>query len=289
MGILVLIGAAVYFLLYPFERRIFALTDVARRFGQGELHSRAVGGGSDAIGQLALTFNDMADHIGAFIERQRDLLHAVSHELRTPLARLFFLVDDAQSSATVEKKDQHLERIEGSLQDLNDLVEELLTFVRLEEGADELVREPVDISSQVADMALVVADLRGDLDLQIKCEELEVLAAPRLFKRAVLNLVTNAVRYARARVQITCHRSTEAVHLCVDDDGPGIPEAARSQVFQPFYRLDESRSADSGGSGLGLAIVQRIMALHGGRAEVAESVLGGARFILSFPVRSEHS
>lgn len=284
LGILVVIGVAVYLLLYPFERRIVALTEVAQDFGAGKLESRAAEDRSDAIGALAVAFNDMAGRIGGLIERQRELLHAVSHEFRTPLARLFFLVDDAQGTGDAEEKDRQLERIEGSLQDLNDLVEELLTFVRLEEGAEEMARETVDIASQVADVALIVDDLRGDIELRIECESPEVMGVPYLFKRAVLNLTTNAVRYARSQVVIKCYRKGAWVRVDVDDDGPGIPQEARAQVFQPFFRVDASRTADSGGFGLGLAIVRRIMAVHDGGVEVGESALGGARFTLSFPV-----
>lgn len=283
LGILLVIGGAVYLLLFPFERRIVALTEVARDFGAGKLESRAVEGQGDAIGALALTFNDMAGRIGGLIERQRELLYAVSHEFRTPLARLFFLVDDAQGTNDASAKDQYLGRIEGSLQDLNDLVEELLTFVRLEENVEEIARETVDIASQIADVALVVADLRGEINLQIDCQSPEVMAVPYLFKRAVLNLTTNAVRHAQTRVEIRCQSSDGWVEVVVDDDGPGIAEAVRDQIFLPFFRVDESRHADSGGFGLGLAIVRQIMAVHNGRVEVGESALGGARFMLYFP------
>jgi len=284
--ILLLIGTAVYMLLRPFERRIYALADVARQFGEGELKSRAKIGRDDAIGELARTFNSMADRIESFIERQRELVRAVSHEFRTPLARLFFLVDDAQDASSPEEKNRFLGRIDGSLQDLNDLVEELLTFARLERDTEKLARESVDVAAVLADVSAVVSDLRGDLVFETRCEQPEISAVPRLFRRAVLNLVTNAVRHARERIQITCSCEGGTVHLHVDDDGPGIPEEARGRIFEPFFRLDESRSADSGGAGLGLAIVQRIMSLHDGQVRVADSPLGGTRFTLVFPAPS---
>lgn len=283
LAILLLIGAAVYLLLRPFERRIYALADVARNFGEGHLDSRAKADRDDAIGALAHTFNDMADRTGSFIERQKELLRAVSHEFRTPLARLFFLVDDAQGTSTPKEKDQFLDRIESSLQDLNDLVEELLTFVRLEGDAEQPARETVDVAAVLADISAVVSDLRGDLELTVDGGDLEIAAVPRLFKRAVLNLATNAARHARQRIEISCVRQEGTIELHVDDDGPGIPADSRQKIFEPFSRLDKSRTADSGGSGLGLAIVQRIAAVHGGQVRAEESPLGGARFILSFP------
>ena len=284
LGILAIVGAAVFVLLKPFERRIVALTEVAQDFGEGKLERRSDDGRNDAIGALAMTFNNMADRIGGLIERQRELLHAVSHEFRTPLARLFFIVDDAQGATDAAEKDRQLQKIEGSLQDLNDLVEELLTFVRLEEGGEEIAKEMVDVASQVADVALVVDDLRGAIELRVEGERLEVPGVPHLCKRAVLNLVTNAVRYAKSQVVVRCQRAGAWVQVVVDDDGPGIPAEARAQVLQPFFRVDASRTADSGGFGLGLAIVRRIMAVHEGRVEVGESEWGGARFTLAFPV-----
>ena len=284
LGILAIVGAAVFVLLKPFERRIVALTEVAQDFGEGKLERRSDDGRNDAIGALAMTFNNMADRIGGLIERQRELLHAVSHEFRTPLARLFFIVDDAQGATDAAEKDRQLQKIEGSLQDLNDLVEELLTFVRLEEGGEEIAKEMVDVASQVADVALVVDDLRGDIELRVEGERLEVPGVPHLCKRAVLNLVTNAVRYAKSQVVVRCQRAGAWVQVVVDDDGPGIPAEARAQVLQPFFRVDASRTADSGGFGLGLAIVRRIMAVHEGWVEVGESEWGGARFTLALPV-----
>ena len=282
--ILVVIGGAVYLLLHPFERRIYALTDVARDFGEGKWNSRARVERDDAIGALARTFDDMADRIETFIERQKELLRAVSHEFRTPLARLFFMVDDAQDAPTAEEKNRHLGRIDGSLQELNDLVEELLTFVRLDGRTEETpALETVDIGATVDDVAAVISDLRSDLSINVECGDLSIPAIPRLLRRAVLNLATNAARYADERVEISCHRQGDTVHLHVDDDGPGIPREAREKIFEPFIRLDESRTAESGGVGLGLAIVQRIAALHNGRINVDDSPLGGARFTLSLP------
>ena len=284
LGILAIVGAAVFVLLKPFERRIVELTEVAQDFGEGKLERRSNDGRNDAIGALATTFNNMADRIGGLIERQRELLHAVSHEFRTPLARLFFVVDDAQGATDAAEKDRQLQKIEGSLGDLDDLVEELLTFVRLEEGGDEVAKEMVDVASQVADVSLVVDELRGDIGLRVEGEPFELAGIPHLCKRAVLNLVTNALRYAESQVVIRFACAGEWVLVVVDDDGPGIPEGVRSQVFQPFFRVDASRTADSGGVGLGLAIVWRIMAVHEGRVEVGESAMGGARFTLAFPV-----
>jgi two-component system sensor histidine kinase RstB len=284
---LFLIGTAVYLLLRPFERRIYALADVANRFGQGQLDSRAPDSGRDAIGAMAGAFNGMADHIESFIARQKELLRAVSHEFRTPLARLFFLVDDAQGTPDPNDKDRLLGRIEDSLQDLNGLVEELLAFVRLEGNGEPPDKEQVEVAVVLADMPNVAADLRPGLAFSMPDPSVQIQVIPHLFKRAVLNLVTNAVRHAEHQVELSWGLQEGHLIISVDDDGPGIPPQERERIFEPFFRLDKSRQADSGGVGLGLAIVQRIMSLHEGRTTVEESPLGGTRISLFFPVHSQ--
>ena len=282
-GILLMLGITIYVLIRPLERRIDALSDVAARFGRGDLDARAPVDRDDAIAELAGTFNRMAERIGDLVERQKELLRAVSHEFRTPLSRLFFLVDEAQAAKEPEEQGRHLARIQSTLTDMNDLVEELLTFVRLEGDTAEPARETVDVPSVVHEVIEGIPDLPGGLLLETLCDPVELSVVPHYFRRAVLNLITNAVRHAHEQVRITCSQENGTVHFSVEDDGPGIPEEARKKVLEPFFRLDESRSTGKGGTGLGLAIVQRVMALHGGGVSVAESPLGGARFTLLFP------
>ena len=288
LALLVLIGFAVYWLLRPFERRIYALADVAHTLGAGELDSRAAPQAQDAIGELARAFNNMADRLSGLIEGQRELLRAVSHEFRTPLARLFFLVDDAREKSDPVEKNRLLGRVEGSLQDLDDLVEELLTFVRLEGDAVPR-RESVDFNGLVASMGEVVADLRPDLELDIEGAPATVSGVPHLLRRAVLNLVTNGVRHAHSRLQLSLTVDMDRICLLVDDDGPGIAPQDRDKIFAPFTRLDQSRTSQSGGVGLGLAIAHRIAAVHQGSLNTADSPLGGARFILALPVQDNNS
>jgi len=280
--ILVLIGAAIYVLIRPLERRVYGLSEAAERFGGGDLSARAEVKGGDAIAELARTFNGMADQIEGLVGRQQELLRAVSHELRTPLARLFFLLDDAQTATESEARDASLGRIERTMSEMNDLVEELLTFVRLDGEAYPPDAETVDVPTAIAEILDQVSELRCDVVPEVACERRELVAAPLYFRRAVRNLVTNALRHARGRVRISCRAEGPNYHLSVEDDGPGVPEAVRDRIFEPFYREDDSRDAKTGGTGLGLAIVKRVMASQGGTVSVDDSPLGGARFTLTF-------
>jgi signal transduction histidine kinase len=280
---LVLVAPAVFLLIRPLERRIRALSDTADRFGQGDLETRAPVDAKDALAGLAGAFNRMAERIGGLVTGQRELLHAVSHELRTPLARAFFILDDAETAPTVAEKNEHLKRAEAALADLNDLVEELLTFVRLEADQVDAMREDIDVDGLLNDVAGMGRDLRADVEIKVEPSGVRVRAVPRYFKRAVLNLVTNAVRHANRAVTLSSVEEARWVEVFVDDDGPGVPPEDRARVFEPFTRVDSSRSAEIGGVGLGLAIVARVVALHGGEAAALDGPNGGARFRLRFP------
>lgn len=283
LAILLLIGPAIYLLLRPLEKRIFALADVAKRFGEGDLKCRVNLGGGDALDALGESFNGMAGRIEQLVDSQKELLRAVSHELRTPLARMFFAVDDAQLAETGPEKNRHMQRVEHSLVEMNDLVDELLTLVRQDQEGQSREKERFPLKPVCQEVVDLVRDFGRDLALEIKGSEATAYAAPRYFRRAVFNLVQNAVRHARSKISVAFHELEAGLSVVVDDDGSGIPARFRRSVFEPFYRLDPSRGSELGGSGLGLAIVRRIMTAHGGEASAGENPGGGARFTLFFP------
>ena len=277
VAILLGIGVAIYFLIHPFERRIYALSDAAERFGRGDLSSRSPVGKGHAVANLARSFNGMADRIEGLVGGQRELLRVVSHELRTPLARIFFLLDHYRVSGG---QNADIQRIERSVYELNDLVEELMDFARLDRDISH--RTEIDVCAQLRELPEMVAELRGDISVDIDSEHLMVWANETYFKRALTNLVTNAVRHARHHIWITAKKVDEMAHISVEDDGCGIPEHLREKVFEPFYRVDED--SKTGGTGLGLAIVKRIVMQNDGQVQVENRTEGGARFILMFPL-----
>ena len=279
-AILLGIGGAIYFLIRPLERRIYVLSDTAERFGRGDLSSRAQVVEGNAVADLARSFNGMASRIEGMVEGQRELLRAVSHELRTPLARIFFLLNHLKNSNTVESQHKDIARIERSMYELNDLVEELMDFARLDQDMHDL--SEIDVRAILQDFPEMVAELREDLVIHIDCEAVLVETHETHFKRALNNLVTNAVRHAKNEIWISAKQMEKQCQITVDDDGPGIPEDLREKVFEPFYQTDKSRSSNLGGTGLGLAIVKRIVMQNEGRVHVEESEHGGAKFVLAF-------
>lgn len=273
----------------PMWRDMDRLRNAAVRMGQGDLGMRVHLSRITGIRHVGESFNAMASRIATLIDNQRSLTNAVSHELRTPLARLSFEVDVLDRSGLPREHSRVLRDMRADISELESMVAELLVYARLERPADDAVKqETVDTRDWLGEALAQVAhqaDARNVRCVVVEGHPPHVSLNPRYMSRALLNLVQNAVRYARGRIEIAlAHCPQGGFELIVDDDGPGIPAEDRDRVFEPFTRLDESRDRGTGGAGLGLAIVQRVAASHRGTIQVFDSPLGGARFVLRWAV-----
>ncbi|WP_425914255.1 ATP-binding protein [Pseudomonas sp. GWSMS-1] len=286
-----LIGLMVYLLVRPLEQRLSDLEGAATRIASGRLDARVPTRGTDSVGRLAAAFNAMAEHLQRSLSIQREMVRAVSHELRTPVARLRFgleMIGDAETDAARRK---YMEGMDNDIQDLDKLVDEMLTYARLEQGAPALNFQQVDLNELIDQVITELAPLRASvrvehgpsrdaLDGGGACVEAEL----RYLHRALQNLVSNAMRHAESRVRVSYQIGSQRCRVDVEDDGPGVPEEAWEHIFTPFLRLDDSRTRASGGHGLGLSIVRRITYWHSGRAQISRSEsLGGACFTLIWP------
>ncbi|MNJ45977.1 Sensor protein RstB [compost metagenome] len=286
---LCLIGLIVYLLVRQLERRLSDLESAATRIAQGSLDTRVAGDDADSVGRLAAAFNRMAEHLQRSLSIQRELVRAVSHELRTPVARLRFGLEMIASARDDQARDKYLSGMDGDIQELDKLVDEMLTYARLEQGAPALHFQRVDLDALLDQVIAEQAPLRSDVRVSRgPCQGDEqgawVEAEPRYLHRALQNLVSNAIRHAESQVSLSYQLGVQRCRIDVEDDGPGVPESAWDRLFTPFTRLDDSRTRASGGHGLGLSIVRRIIYWHKGRASVSHSErLGGARFSLSWP------
>lgn len=287
-----LTGLILYLLVRRLERRLQGLEDAAAHLASGHLDARAPTLGADSVGRLATTFNAMAEQLQRLLNVQREMVRAVSHELRTPVARLRFgleMIADAQSD---EARHKYMEGMDGDIQELDKLVDEMLVYARLEQGSPELNYQRVDLCALLDQVIEELAPLRASICVERgPCQdgphgEVLVEAEPRYLHRALQNLLSNAMRHAESRVRLSYHIGHKRCRVDVEDDGPGVPEDAWERVFTPFLRLDDSRTRASGGHGLGLSIVRRIIYWHAGRAHVGRSAaLGGAQFSLVWPRR----
>ncbi|MBX7271475.1 ATP-binding protein [Stutzerimonas chloritidismutans] len=286
-----LIGLTVYLLVRQLEQRLSVLEGAATRIAAGNLETRVPDVGTDSVGRLAAAFNGMARHLQRLLAVQREMVSAVAHELRTPVARLRFGLEMSAEAQTDEARRKYLEGMDGDIDDLDALVDEMLVYSRLERGSPTLHFQQVDLGALVDQVIGELAPLRADVGVRRgECATAAdgscwAEAEPQYLRRALSNLITNAMRHAESRVQVSFTIDGQTVRLEVDDDGPGVPEVDWEKVFTPFLRLDDSRTRASGGHGLGLSIVRRIIYWHGGRSQLGHSDLGGARFSLVWPRR----
>ncbi|WP_175946813.1 ATP-binding protein [Burkholderia pyrrocinia] len=272
-------------------RDLRKLQDAAHAFGTGTLSTRVKLSGKSNIYELSQQFNDMAERIEASIKQQRDMMHGISHELKTPLARLEFGLALLAEPDETERMRERRDALRRDVRELDELVTELLTIGRLEQGASQLVPMEVVVDALIDSVAGNVANDIADCGIALDVSTLGMPAThvcdPKLVARALLNLIRNGARYASRKVLLSAARDRSgALVLSVDDDGPGIPAAERTRVFEPFQRLDSSRDRQTGGFGLGLAIVRRVALVHGGDVRLEDSPLGGARFVITLPART---
>jgi two-component system OmpR family sensor kinase len=264
-------------------RSLQRLSDAAAAIGAGQLATRIHVPRSDSIFPLAERMNQMAGRIESLVDAQKNLLHSVSHELRTPIARMHFSLELLRDVPDAEQRAKRIAAIEDDLGELETLVNELLQASRPDQP-QTIERAPVDLEALVRE---TVESLRHDFGACTLALALdgagEIAADGRLLARAVSNLVRNAQKYARHAIRVGVERGAAQVRIVVEDDGPGIPPAERTRVFEAFYRLDRSRDRGTGGFGLGLAIAQKAVAAHGGAIAVDGSPLGGARFVITLP------
>jgi two-component system sensor histidine kinase CpxA len=264
------IGAAAfafsYILTLLLGSPLRSLEQVVERFGRGDLSARAESRRQDEFGKLAGSFNLMAERIQTLLTAERRLLQDVSHELRSPLARLEFAVELARTSSDRGKA---LDRIKKETDRLSALVSELLQVTRAESDPQSRNLFAIPLRGLLEDVisdALVEADAR-DITLRLAAgDALELLGDRELLRRAVENVLRNAIRYAPpdTAVEISLRKQGERALIAVRDYGPGVPEESLSNLFRPFFRVEADRNRDSGGVGLGLSIAQRAVALHQG-------------------------
>ncbi|TDX31473.1 two-component system sensor histidine kinase RstB [Modicisalibacter xianhensis] len=285
---LVMMAAAIYLVVRGLEARMARLEKAATRIAGGYLDTRVKVESSDFMGRLGMAFNGMAAQVQSLLRAQQEMIRAVSHELRTPVARIRFAVQMVDDMSDEEPVRRQLKGIDSDIEELDQLIDEILTYARL--GSDNasgvtLETDSVDCRAMAARVVDTLAPLHPQITLDVEPgAEVEVIAEPRYLQRALQNLVANACRHAESRVRIRLSQDARAVRLDVEDDGPGVPESDRMEVFKPFARLDNSRTRRSGGYGLGLSIVQKIMLWHGGSVVIEDSeALGGACFSLLLP------
>ncbi len=283
-----MMGAAVllcYWLAFHLTRPVRELQKAVERFGKGDLSARVGSTRRDELGQLAGAFDRMAGRIETLLAAERRLLLDISHELRSPLARLGVAVELARSG---EDRNAALNRIQKESDRLNALVGQLLQVTRAEGDPNSLRRHPVrldELVEQLVNDSGIEAAAHDCAVTYEKREPVTVEGDPELLRRAVENVIRNAIRYAppQSAVEVSLARNNGKAVVDIRDHGPGVPDEALPRLFDAFYRVESDRNRSSGGIGLGLSIARRAIELHKGSIR-AQNAQPGLEVIMELPV-----
>ncbi len=257
-------------------------------FGQGNLGVRVETDRDDEIGQLGRSFNEMAERLERLIVSERRLLGDISHELRSPLARLKFAMKLARTSPNPAAA---LERIERDVNRIASLVSDIVEInvveddPALHEQREICVRDVID---EVVRDCNLEAEARG-CRIEVSGDVCgSVHGNPELLRRAVENVLRNAIRYSpeKSPVELTINETPDDANIVIRDFGPGVPDEALNRIFDPFFRVEEARNTNGGGSGLGLSIAKRAVHLHRGSI-TAENATPGLRVAIAIPLTRE--
>lgn len=265
---------------YPVVRRLtLRLEDLRRgveRWGEGDLSVRMSEQGNDEVAFLARRFNHAAERVENLLKANKSLLANASHELRTPLARIRMGLELMDPEPSPRTRDE----ITRNIAELDQLVDEILLASRLDARETDMgTVEVVDLTGLAAEES---ARAGADLDTVGAQHTVVIQGVPKLLRRALRNLLENARRYSTGPVCVSVARRAGRAEVRVCDRGPGVPEAERERIFEPFYRL-RGASEREGSVGLGLALVRSIAQRHHGSAHCEANPGGGACFVLQLP------
>ncbi|UJF23003.1 ATP-binding protein [Shewanella sp. OMA3-2] len=274
--------------VWPLSRDLTILRMATKKFGEANWNTRIELNARSQVAPLALTFNDMAQHISSLIDNQKHLTNAVSHEIRTPLARLKFalalLPQYCLPNSDINQRIDFLEGMQTDIKEMEGLLQELLTYASLETMQIEPILENCELVNISKQLILRLEDLSDhDIELNLtNMTQIYIKGEGSLVERAIQNLVTNAQRYATSRIQINLKTDQHKVYLSVNNDGPSIPVEDHPYIFDAFYRSQSQHNGNKG-HGLGLAIVKRIMMRHKGNVTISSNQTK-TEFTLSWPI-----
>ncbi|HEY0139863.1 MAG TPA: ATP-binding protein [Thermoanaerobaculia bacterium] len=271
-----------------FFRRVFApveaLTRGARSLASGKLDTRVDVRGNDEVGELANAFNAMADALERNERARRNMVSDVAHELRTPLTNIRVQLEAVQDGI-LEPDARFLAAMEEDTATLSRLIDDLQQLSLAEAGQLRLEREDLEVRELVTRALDSVRRRIAERGLQLVVEaDGEIVRVdPRRITQVLLNLVVNALTYARSAIRVSTAVDGAFVVVRVEDDGPGVPAEHAERIFDRFYRADAARSRTTGGAGLGLAIARQLVELHGGTIRLDNKPGAGAAFVFTIP------
>lgn len=253
-------------------RPLLVLAEAAEDLGKNINHPPLAEHGSTEVRRAAQAFNTMQNRLVRYIQDRTRILAAMSHDLKTPITRLRLRAELLDDSGLKEKFDKDLQEMES-------MVTTTLDFMRGVDSQEAL--QPVDIMALLESIQADGKEMGQEISIKGTITR-PYLGAPNALKRCLGNLIDNAIKYG-TRADIALSDSENRLEIHIQDHGPGIPEAQLERVFEPFFRLEASRSRDTGGTGLGLSIARNIAQAHGGELVLCNLVSGGLEALLVLP------
>ena len=282
LWLLLFLVIGVVCIAYFFQKRLLRpvrlLDDGVERLSKGDLNVAVPVVTRDEFGVLTDAFNKMVGQVRQMVTARDQLLLDVSHELRSPLTRL-------KVALALLPEDENRTGMVGDLNEMEEMIAELLEMERLRDGRG-IRRETHNLLSVIREVAEDYRKVPPGIRIVSPLQELWVDVDKDKIKTVLRNLLENAVKFGlldSRPVEIDLQQDADTVILRIRDDGPGIPQADIPNLFEPFFRVDRSRSKKTGGYGLGLSICKRIMEVHGGSIAVTNNPGRGASFALRFP------
>ncbi|PQJ49393.1 two-component sensor histidine kinase [Vibrio campbellii] len=282
-----LAGFALYcvLLIWFLSRRVRELEKVTIAFASGDFNARADTSSRKSVGTLNKSFNHMADKVSRLITTNRMLTNAVAHELRTPIFRLQWQADLLADASLNQQQQKYVDSIVEDIDEMESMVEELLYYAKMERPNTEIQTSSVALSSFTQSL---LPKWQRDTQLSVLIDDSSspmttIEADPQLLKRALDNLLRNAMRYAQNQIVLEIVETPEKSCIRIHDDGCGVEEKDWPHLFDAFYSADKSRNKSTSGFGLGLAIVKQIVELQKGEVSISHSPYGGACFTICFP------
>lgn len=253
-------------------RSIATLAQVAEDFGKG-INTPFKPYGSSEVRKAGIAFIKMKERIQKQISERTQMLAGVSHDLRTPLTRMKLQL------AMLPENQDNKEFVED-ISEMEKMLDGYLAFVSGEGGEKNTF---VDMNELILSIINKFRNTKAMIRYSTNDQVSAIQGREQALKRAVTNIITNAFNYGKT-IAVALESNNNKLEITVDDDGPGIPEEKREDVFKAFYRIDESRNKETGGVGLGLSIARDIITSHGGKIELSDSKLGGLRVLISIPL-----